>query len=250
MYFYVPPHMVRNYEDFLKTDVCRDIKWCRLFIPDDKNNEWVTERAEVTRINYKSKQYGADGSLSIRLSKNSKIKKGDVIYFGGKYYLTSWYVHDVLPDSQTTMIDHCNVRGYFIRRNDEYSSVDPNTGEILEFSEPYKRITNDVYGFYLLNGNYEKRLKNSQAGLFNDNRLSFICQANPDTNKIKRGDIFVWHDEVHQVDDISLTEVDENCEGLLTIHLGLTLNDDAYELISDQQHEDDEPWVRPGKKDE
>lgn len=238
MRFYIPPKLVENYDKFLQTSVCKDIRWCRFFIPDDDRNEWVEERAEITRLNYKSKQYGADGSLPIRLSKNSKIKKGDVVEWAGKYYLVSWYVHDAIPDSQATMLDYCNVRGCFFRENESGDHVDHLTGEILEEAPKYLKVTNDVYGFYILNGNYEKRLKNSQAGLFNDNRTSLMVQSNPDTLKVKRGDLFVWLDEVHQVDDISLVEVDENGEGILTIHMGLTLNDDALDYIHEGDYDE------------
>lgn len=245
MYFYIPPNMAANYDDFLKTDVCEDIRWCRFFIPDSDSNEWVDERAEIVRLSYKSKQYGADGSLPIRLSKKSTIKKGDVIEWGGKYYLISWYVHDAIPDSQATMIDYCNVRGAFFRENLESENIDHLTGEVLDDLPKYKKITHDVYGFYTLNGNYEKRLKNSQAGLFNDSRTTLSIQCNPDTRKIERGDLFVWHDEVHQVDDISLTEVDENQEGLMVIHLGLTLNNNALQYIQQGKYEEpDEPYER------
>ena len=96
-----------------------------------------------------------------------------------------------------------------------------------------------------MNGNYVKRLKNSPAGLVSDNRTSLMIQCNPDTRKVERGDLFVWHDEVHQVDDISLTEVDENEEGIMTIHMGLTLNNTALEYIQQGEYEeDDDPYER------
>lgn len=245
MNFYIPPTLGHDYDTFLQTSVCQDIRWCRFFIPDADDNEWVEERAEITRLNYKSKQYGADGSLPIRLSKGSQLKKGDMVEWEGKYYLVSWYVHNAIPDSQATMLDYCNVRGAFFRENLESEHIDHLTGEKLDELPKYKKVTHDVYGFYILNGNYEKRLKNSQAGLFNDNRTSLMIQCNPDTRKVERGDLFVWHDEVHQVDDISLTEVDENEEGIMTIHLGLTLNNTALEYIQQGEYEeDDDPYER------
>lgn len=244
MRFYVPPKMIERYEQFLQTEVCEDVKWCRFFIPNDPKNEWVEERAEITRLNYKSKQYGADGSLSIRLSKNSKLKKGDMIFWKDKYYLASWYVHDAVPDAQVTMMDYCNVSGVFFRENEESEHIDHLTGEILDDAPKYKTITNEVYGFYVLNGNYEKRLKNSQAGLFNDNRTTLMIQSNPDTIKIKRGDLFVWHDEVHQVDDISLTEVDHDNEGIIALHMGLSLNQEALSYLVPDFEESDTPFER------
>lgn len=246
MNFYVPPHMEQNYDDFLKTNVCYDLELCHDYYVDEP--KWEPFRAEVTLIKYKAKQYGSDNSVKIRFSKSTDLRKGDYVKFRDGIYLSTWKEHNVLPDSKTTIIEQCNVMATIYRMEPEnlnpstgvVEELDPETGLIIN-KEP--GLTSDTVGaekkitliekipaLYVVSGNYEVRLKNSQPGLQNETRTKLVMQHNKKLLKINNGDYYKRLSSVHRIHSIDFTEVGFDDTGLLTINMGTASN---YGVITD-----------------
>lgn len=243
MNFYVPPHMEQNYDDFLKTNVCYDLQLCHNYYTE--NPIWEPFRAEVTLINYKSKQYGSDNAVKIRFSKSTDLRKGDYIKFQDKMFLSTWREHSVLPDSKTTIIEQCNVMASIYRTvssdlNPETGVVeelDPETGMVIKrepapllSSERKKVLIKDIPAIYVIAGNYEVRLKNSQPGLQNETRTRLVMQYNSLLNEIKDGDYYERLSFVHRIHYIDYTEVGMDNTGLLSINMGTASN---YGMVTD-----------------
>lgn len=215
--------MVENYNAILESEIGKDIYYCKDIGAEEP--EWIHERAEITPIQYKSKQYGSDNNLKARFRKGSDISKGDVAMFNDRYYLMTWRTHGVVPDSEPTNMEMCNVMATIKRPS--RGVVDPMTGSYVVAPGGYETIVPDFPAIFMVNGNYELRHKNSQAGLFQDNRTKLTAQANPLTDEVKRGDIFEYHDEVYIIRDINLTELDTDGKGLYIWHFGLTSDEEA-----------------------
>lgn len=223
MNFFVPPHMEKNFEDFLATEICKDVAYCKDYF--EAPQKWVDERAEITPINYKSKQYGSDNNVKIRFRKSCAIQKGDMIRYGGKYYLATWRTHHVTPDSLPTNMELCNVIATIKREN--AGELDPETGAYKTMPGGFNKVVEDLPAIFMVNGNYELRHKNSQVGLLTDNRTKLTVQANSETLKVKRGDFFEYYDDIYIIRDINTTELDGDGRGLLIWNFGLTANEEA-----------------------
>lgn len=223
--FYTPPHLEENYESFLSGPLGRDVEYCKDI--SEYPQVWIPERAEVSPINYKSKQYGSDNNLKIRLRRKCSLQKGDMIKYEGRFYLASWRTHDALPDSIATNMEKCNVIATIKRKSE--GELDPETGAVITEPGEYTTVCSNVPGIFTINGNYELRHKNSQVGIFVDNRTRLTVQANKETFAIKRGDIFEYHGEVLIVRDLNLTELDVDDTGVITINFGLTSDKEALD---------------------
>lgn len=220
---FIPPNMEQNFEAFLATEVCKDVSYCKDISKDPQ--VWVDERAEITPISYKSKQYGSDNNLKIRFRRSCEVSKGDIIRFDNRYYLATWRTHNAVPDSLPTNMEMCNTFATIKRLS--RGEIDPETGAYIESPGGYIKIVENIPAIFMTNGNYELRHKNSQAGLFNDNRTKLIVQANDATDAVTRGDMFEHHDEVFVVRDINLTELDPDGKGLYIWNLGLSADEES-----------------------
>jgi hypothetical protein len=214
MQFYVPSNMVENYKDFLQTEVCHTIKWCRNIFAETPI--WNEERVEISSVNFKSKQYGSDNTTRMRMAKDSVIQKGDVILYDNKEYIVTWNINDDRPDSRACMIELLTTPITFKRFKS--AIVDEETGNIIE-PDKYEPLFPTIRCMHIMNGNFEIRLKNSQAGLLPNNRLTISMQANPETFKLRKNDIFDLYGETHIIHDILYTEIGYDGEtGLIVVH--------------------------------
>lgn len=214
MQFYVPPNMVENYNDFLQTDVCHTIKWCRDIFAEPPI--WNEERVEISSINYKSKQYGSDNAIRMRMPKNSEIQKGDIILYDNRQYIVTWNINEDRPDSHACTIELLTTPITFKRF--KAAVVDGETGNIIT-PDGYHPLFPTIRCMHIMNGNFEIRLKNNQAGLLPNNRLTITMQANKETFKLKKGDIFDLYGETHVIHDIIYTEINYDGEtGLIVVH--------------------------------
>lgn len=186
MKYYIPPKMKQNYDDFLKTDVCHDLYYCK----DSSLNtpEWIFFRGEISPINFKSKQYSSDNSFNLRFSIDEDIQKGDIISYDNKQYLVTWQVNKDKIDSKKSIIELMPYNLTFRRKSLGRPKVDNTTGNIIEETQDntvcITRAMN-VSGSHL-----ELRLKTGQPGLFASSRFTITVQANEDTKKIMVDDYF------------------------------------------------------------
>lgn len=215
MRFPVPSTLKQDFNDFLQTSVCYDIKYCRDILADEP--VWVDERAEITAINYKSKQYGSDASLRMTLSLDSQIQKGDILIHDGKQFVVSWQVNTDQPNARATIIDMLPVVAEFKRLMPD--EIDQDTGRILS-KGGYQTVVPPIRASVTVFGSYEARLSSGEPGIFPSNRLTLTTQANPTTLGIKIGDVFEWRGNVHEVKNILYNELNYDGEtGLIILHL-------------------------------
>ena len=215
--------MVQNYEDFLNTDVCKTVRYCRDILADEPI--WINERVELSPINYKSKQYGSDNSMRVRMSKNSDMQKGDVVDYDGKLYLVTWQINDDIIDSHTCIMEMLASEITFKRYHDQ--EVD-DYGNIVQDAF-YEKICT-CRCMHITAGNYEVRLKNSQPGLWVNDKRMITIQANPITMNIKRGDVYKFFEEIHIVRDIGYSELTYDMQhGILILYVDIIADGVALE---------------------
>ena len=213
MKYYIPSRMKQNYDDFLKTDICHTLYYCK--DTSDSEQKWVSFRGEISPINFKSKQYSSDNSFNLRFSLDEDIQKGDVILYDNQQYLVTWQVNKDKLDSKKSIIELMPYNLTFRRKSLGKPKVDSKTGNIIEQSKDntvcVTRAMN-VSGSHL-----ELRLKTGQPGLFAASRFTITVQANANTKKIAVDDYFNLMGSQYVIRDILYNQLNYDSETGLII---------------------------------
>lgn len=202
MNFHIPKTLVQDYDKFLLTEVCRDIKYTRDI--SNPNPVWVSDRAEISKINFKSKFANADNLINCKVSKSSKLQKGDMIELDGKLYLATWQVIDTAPNCLSTQIDLTNASITFRRFYEQV--VNPTTGDV-DFQGGYQDVFPTIRCAVTTDGKYDIRVGFAEAGLLPSNRVQIVLQANPSTMLLKIDDVFEWYNSFYHIVNINYNEL-------------------------------------------
>lgn len=211
MRYYIPPRMKENYNDFLQTEACHTLYYCKNVAVD--NPEWVRFRGEISPIGYKSKQYSSDNSFNVRFSLDDNIEKGDIVIYDDKQYLVTWQINKDKHDSKRSIIELMPYNLTFRRKGLGRPKVD-SFGNIIE--QAGDNIVCVTRAMNVSGSHLELRLKTGQPGLFASSRFSITVQSNEATRKIAVDDYFNLMGSQYVIRDIRYDQLNYDSEtGLL-----------------------------------
>lgn len=220
MKFFIPPTLVKDFKDFLQSDLPGAIfdyeilhSWYDQFKEDYKP---VTQRAEIYPDATKSRYADTDNNLNIRFAYDSEIVKGDYIIEGGTgtVYLLDWDIPPE-PNNKSSRALRCNVKLTFQR----YQKAITDKWGYLVQEEGMTTIAEEIpANAYRYEGRPEFSAIQGTPGIA-ANALSVISvQLNEQTQNLRVDDEFLWGNEIYTVIDVGRVGVNiDGTHGVLSI---------------------------------
>lgn len=213
--FVIPPTLTDDFERLLQHDhpnhftfeVIKD--WY-----DQEEHEYI--RASQVPIDWKSKIGNSDMSVNFKVSKNTHIRKGDIVVReDGTIYILNWNIQDH-PNNWATQSTECNAYIKFIR---EVPETTDSRGMLI--AEAGVEVIADTIP--CIHSEYAGRPDYSAAvgtpGINADHLISVYLQWNSQTKNIRINDEFTLGAYTYRIINVSIAEVQIDGEyGILTLN--------------------------------
>lgn len=215
MEFYIPQSLVSDFDDYLQAPICKSIGK----IIDWNATTQISEniRAEITKINFKSKISNSDNATICRVSVNTSFKKGDILYDSEKniYYLCTWNVFEEV-NCKVSQLQLCNMQVKIERFVPEVVS---NTTGLVTTPASWATIVPLTRGCISRTGYYDLETRAGSVGVVPNNKSVILLQANSASLGLKIKDEFDFHNNRYQVADLEYSELNpDETSGLIIVY--------------------------------
>lgn len=217
--FLIPKTLQDDFDRFLEHDIPGSVMSFTLldswYDQYEEHYKPLRIRGQIYPDSTKSRYSNTDNNLNFRASRNSPIKKGDMIIDPqNTIYLLDWQVPGQ-PNNKMSRAVRCNAKFTFMRYQKEV--VDPR-GYLIE-EEGWKTIVDDLpCNAYRYDGRPEFSSVSGTPGVA-PNALTIISiQFNEQTKNIQEEDQFTWGDDTYIVIDINRVGLNiDQTRGVLTL---------------------------------
>lgn len=202
MYQYNLAPVKQAFDDYMNTDIPNTtgtFKQCEDFsLYRNDWDEYPDLRCMTSVINWKSSIGGSDSTRNFRVSLDTPIHRGDLIYdpMSNSVGMLTWHIEN-MPDCHRSQISTCNA--YMSVKRNVPEKLDEMTGMVIQEASTKLVVDHMPICYGGMYGRYNYEVSNNTPGIMPDQKIEIRVQWNPETMDIKNGDFVIVRNVEHRV---------------------------------------------------